>query len=149
MPPSSSRIFDAIAGRIKRAEEEIRKDIFDAVHDVARDGMEFVEDALVEAVTRTGILRANGQIPDPYGYGIAGRVESAHMWESIDFDAYALGRESVIGRFGWFNPESYFVEQEFGTDKIPAAGTLARARNEFLHDRLIQALYDIKKEYRA
>lgn len=99
-----------------------------------------MRDTLLKAVTRTGLARA------ARGGGVPGRRRSGQMMDLIDYDvsvergdALASGN-TVVLTWGWLMDLSsvssssdegvtmdgtYFLLQDYGTDKIPAAGSLA------------------------
>lgn len=75
--------------------------------------------ALEDAHTKTGLERqAKG--------GEAGRDLTGTMIAEVDSDV-AVSGNTVSGGWGWNDPEAYFLEQDDGFEKIPAANSLRKS----------------------
>lgn len=86
------------------------------VEETVLQGQQQQIQALEDAVTKTGLERqAQGGQP--------GRDLSGHMIAAIDSDTTVSGN-TVSGGWGWNNPEDYFLQQDDGFEKIPAANSL-------------------------
>jgi hypothetical protein len=71
---------------------------------------------LENAVTKTGLARQEEG-------GQPGRDLSGHMIAEIGSDVTTSGN-TVSGSWGWDNPEEYFLQQDDGFERIPAAHSL-------------------------
>lgn len=97
----------------------------DAMQETVAEGAEAQRQILRDAHTRTGLAR------QALGAGQPGREETGNMIDSID-ESVATETEfggdvtTVIGQFGWSDPEEYFLEQDglIEAEKIPAANSL-------------------------
>lgn len=119
---------------------------FDAMQDVALDGESQMKERLLaeESFTPWGRKRVAGEVPGPKGAPAsrehAGRYEGGKMYNTITSEAGWIDPDKMLeARWGWQNPEDYFLYQEHGTKKITAAESiqfsLDRAE-DILHGRL-------------
>ena len=118
LPPNAS-IKDAMASITAYAEEfvlDAHKMMDEVVQDAAVQQQKYIE----EAVTKTGLKRASGNmkpaeaaIIDPLGLGIAGRVRTGEMITSVDSRTETFGND-VVGTWGWPDDKykEYFQDQE-------------------------------------
>ncbi len=85
-----------------------------------------------ESFTDTGIARVESGKGEYPGRHVDGTMIDAVTWDVVD-----LG-DTLIGSFGWINPDDYFLYQDWGTANghVPAAHSL---RNAFLQTDLLFA----------
>ena len=93
------------------------------------------------AQTNWGWARVHGYVDGPAGpkREHAGRYEEGTMYESISSETRDVGKRDIEIRWGWQNPLQYFLDQEHGRGKIPAAESLAYSlawAEEELRERL-------------
>lgn len=146
MSSNSNAFFARIEARLKGRRVELEAKVAGAMSETMDDAVAAIQDALLLAITKTGILRAAGLIPDPYGFGEPGRFESGAMWWAVDRDVEYAG-DKVFGRAGWLQPEPYYFAQEEGTGRIPAADTLP-STFPVIRATLMARLNALKKETR-
>lgn len=87
------------------------------VQETVLQGQQQQIQALEDATTKTGLERQ-----EKYG-GQPGRDDTGHMINEIDSDVTVSGT-TVSGNWGWPDPEDYFLQQDDGFEKIPAANSL-------------------------
>jgi hypothetical protein len=123
--PSLAKLGEAI--KRQAAEKKIQAVLALAV--AVDAGTVTLQDALEEAVTKTGLareLRAAGGFP--------GRHRTGEMVASISnntADPYYDGERTIMA-LGWFADQfqAYFEEQDLGMDGIPAAHAMFHAQEE-------------------
>lgn len=100
----------------------------DAAEDIVRETVheaEIEQRAIIEtAVTKTGLRRVETQgKSSQYGSTSPGRIDSGLMVNTTNARVTREGN-TIIGRWGWFDPQDYFVLQDWGTHEIAAAHSL-------------------------
>ena len=79
---------------------------------------------LEQAVTRTGIERVRSGRGEFAGRHVEGRMIGA-ITSYVTVEDDEGGNYTVVGRWGWPHPADYFLQQDQGTESIPAAHSLA------------------------
>jgi hypothetical protein len=120
-PQGISAKLVAHASQMQGAGEQIMKETVEAA--------KADQIALLEAATTpTGDRRVAA------GGVSAGRHETGHMIDMLDSNV-TVSENTITGTWGWPNPEDYFLEQDDGQGRIPAAHSLlnsfTKAREEF------------------
>jgi hypothetical protein len=111
-----------LAKSLEGLEAEIRREAFLAVKDVVEEAVDTMRKVLAAATTKTGAARYKAGI----GRG-PGRNLTGLMMDSTDSAVGWVSGNEIVGQFGWPNPEDYFLEQDWGMGKIPAAHSLLTA----------------------
>lgn len=112
-------------GQVLHAREHAMLDAGeDAVRETVHEA-EMEQRAIIEtAVTKTGRRRAETQgRSSEYGSTSPGRIDSGLMVNTTNTRVTREGN-TIIGRWGWFDPEDYFTFQDWGTAEIEAAHSL-------------------------
>lgn len=111
---------------------------FDAMQDMALDGQSQMKEHLLAAETDWGRKRVAGEVGNgPREH--AGRYETGHMYDSITSVAEWISKDIIEARWGWEDPEDYFLYQEHGTDHIAGAESIQYSMDraeDILHGRL-------------
>lgn len=84
------------------------------LEEIVDDGVEGVLDVIETEVTKTGRERA----ASPSG-GHPGRIRSGGMYRGVEGDVYREDGDTVVGKWGWPNPEHYVKYQEEGWRSSP------------------------------
>lgn len=85
------------------------------VMELSERGAEIMFRNMELAVTRTGLKRE-----ELYG-GHPGRIVTGSLTGDIAWWLDADEPDMVIGKFGWKSPQTYYMEQDQGFDRIPPA----------------------------
>jgi hypothetical protein len=86
--------------------------------DAVEEGGQRMQDTLETAETKTGRARV-----DSGSGAFPGRHVTGQMVDAVASSETKEG-DTWIGRWGWANPEVYFLAQDSGTDTLPAAHSL-------------------------
>lgn len=106
--------------------KQVQTEIPAVMEEVVAQGELEMKQIITDSTTPTGEKRAAGQRSSKRdaGLGIAGRVESDDMRQSVTSDVQVEDK-SVTGKFGWIdNFEDYFAIQEDGYGAIKAMHAL-------------------------
>jgi hypothetical protein len=106
-----------IASKLQQTMPQLVEEAQTIVQETVLQGQQQQIQALERAVTKTGIERQ-----EKFG-GQSGRDLTGHMINEIDSDMTTSGN-NVKGGWGWNDPEQYFLQQDDGFEKIPAANSL-------------------------
>lgn len=90
----------------------------DVMEEIARDGVESVEQTIHNSTTPWGEARVAGRHGEPRAS--AGRIETANMLNTVDSEVRDDGNAIEV-EWGWFDPELYIRVQEAGANSGPAA----------------------------
>ncbi len=127
--------LDALISEIRRIEEDVLPEkameiMLEATEHGAKEMARLLDDS--PAFTGTGIARVESGKGEYPGRHVDGTMIDAVTWDVVD-----LG-DTLIGSFGWINPDDYFLYQDWGTANghVPAAHSL---RNAFLQTDLLFA----------
>lgn len=90
----------------------------DLLEDIARDGVESVEQTIETSTTPWGHERVAGRHGPPRSS--AGRIESGEMISRVDSEVRDDGT-AIEAEWGWFDSELYIKVQEQGANSGPAA----------------------------
>ncbi len=102
--------------------ERQKAEAFDLMQDVALEGESAAKEQLFAATTAWGQARVAGEVSGPKGTPTprehAGRFERGDMHDDITSVAEYVGKDVIEARWGWEDPEDYYLYQEHGTDRI-------------------------------
>ena len=106
--------LEAIPERLKVESEVV-------VREVSEWAAGYQKTLLEQATTPTGERRVRSGTG-----GFAGRHDTGHMIDEITAET-TVSADTITGAWGWTNPEDYFLQQDFGEGRIPAADSLVNS----------------------
>lgn len=119
----------AIAQTLKAQDTRTREAAHAMMQEVVSEAQRRQREIIERAETETGRRRAAS------GRGVAGRIETGLMFNGTSASATWDSEHSIVGKWGWQDPEPYFRYQDQGTRSIaPALSLLTSflaARSEF------------------
>lgn len=122
---------------IRKRQGNIKERGTEALEITIEEGAGYIQDNLEDAVTRTGLARAEQG-------GFPGRHKSGNMISDVSHEIRNKRSKRVWGVFGWWaeNFERYFRDQDQGEGDIPAARALPQAE-VVARERFRQRMRDI------
>lgn len=97
--------------------EDVEDQVMVDMEDVAFEGANGVQRMITDAHTETGYSR------EAAGDGEPGRVESGDFRADVTHSVERIG-DTVTAKWGWDNPEDYYMYQEEGTRFIEGVDAL-------------------------
>lgn len=131
-------LIDQLVIKLKLRADTLNYDAFEMLNDVvleaSRDQKELLDGLALGAgvgtsgektsITKTGLKRvATGGASSAYGSTNPGRIDSGRMESEISGTIEIDGHD-LVGKWGWADALQYFLDQDFGKGKIPAANSL-------------------------
>lgn len=120
----------ALARELEVREQGMREEAHQMMLEISTEARNQQRQLIEHAETETGRRRAAA------GQGVAGRIETGAMFNGIDSSANWTGADTIVGKWGWRDPERYYTYQDQGTGRIaPALSLLTSylvARSDFV-----------------
>ena len=134
-----------------KTHERLGQELPGIMHDVVDQGEVDMKQIITDATTDTGLARSEGKSSGPRdaGLGIAGRVESDDMRQSVTSEVTKDGN-TVTGKWGWIdNFEEYFALQDDGFRSVEGAhallGSFVKGR-DLLGERIDAVIEEVGKQ---
>ena len=141
-----SDAFESILAGIDKWTKESRDRAYDMMTDLELEAISVQKEALLGATTTWGWARQQGLVAGPAGPSRphAGRYEEGYMYENITGETDWVDKDTIETRWGWQDSDlrDYFMDQEHGKGKIPAANSLATSMF-WIEDELAGRLKDL------
>jgi len=119
-----------IAEQLKVRDASVRQNAHSMMQELAANANRQQKDLIERAQTETGRRRAATR------GGSAGRIETGQMVNGTNGSATWVGENTISAKWGWQDPEKYYLYQDDGTRYIAPALTLLStflvARSDFL-----------------
>lgn len=107
---------------IARWREETRESAVELMEDIAQGGEDEMEAVIETSITPTGLERAERE------GGYPGRIVTDNMRNAIEHSVEVSGDE-IVAKWGWPDPEEYFIIQDQGLNGIEGMEAVERSLN--------------------